>query len=96
MGDDIANVLGGAAASGYQQAQENRGSRFLQWLGANYGGLTDSFRDIACIFRPETCQAGAPGQQPTVIVQDDGTTKTYFIILGVLVLLVLVVILLKR
>ena len=92
----MANAIGGAAVSGYQQAQGSSRSGFLDWLASNYGGLTDSFRDIACIFRPETCQAGAMGQQPTVIVQDSGTTKTYFLILGVLVLLVLAVVLLKK
>lgn len=92
----MANAIGGAAVSGYQQAQGNGRSGFLDWLAANYGGLTDSFRDIACILKPETCQPGGNGQQPTVIVQGDGTTKTYFLILGVLVLLVLVVILLKK
>lgn len=80
---------------GYQQATQEGRNRFLQWLGANYGGIADSIRDIACIFRPETCQGGGSGQ-PTVVVQEDGSVKIYFLILGALILLLLVVILLKR
>ena len=91
MYEDLASTLGGGAISGMQQA-ETRNSGFFKWLSENYGQLTGSFRDVACIIRPDTCAGGANGQPP-VIVREDTTTKNYFLILGVLLLLVLVVLL---
>lgn len=70
-------------------------SGFLKWLSENYGELTGSFRDVACIFRPETCAGGAGGQPPAII-QEDTSAKTYFLILGALILLVLLVLLVKK
>ena len=70
-------------------------SGFLKWLSGNYGELTGSLRDVACIFRPETCAGGAGGQPP-VIIREDSTAKTYFFILGALILLVLLVLLVKK
>lgn len=93
MNEGLAMALGGGAIQGMQQAETRNG--FFQWLSGNYGQLTDSLRDIACVVRPETCAGGYAGQPP-VIVQEDKSLKSYFLILGVLILLVLVVLLVKK
>ena len=76
-----------------QEADTKKG--FFNWLSGNYGQVTDSVRDIACLFKPETCAGGSAGQ-PAVIIQEDSGAKNYFIIIGVLILLVLVVLIVKK
>ena len=79
---------------GMQQADTKKG--FFNWLSGNYGQVTDSVRDIACLFKPETCAGGYAGQPPVIVQQEDPGAKNYFLILGVLILLVLVVLLVKK
>lgn len=82
-------------AEAYITPEPKKSGGFLNWLSGNYGEVTDSVRDIACLFKPETCAGGA-SNQPAVIVQQEDSAKTYFLIIGVLIVLVLIVLLAKR